>query len=210
MLDLSLPAELKALVSHDAKVKYYSRNPLKPILIKGFFNKLIEMTRAANPRQIIEIGCGDGLAGYLIRKNIPGVEYFGADLQSRSLATAAQILTRDLVMLDARCLPFPDKSFDLALSLEVFEHVAEWETALREGIRVSRKALIFSVPAYPWYQLSNLVFLKNVKRMGEHPEHLVQFPVSKTRDMIVELCKPLKLKAEFAMGFPWLIVKMTF
>ncbi len=205
-MNLSLPIEFKALISNDTKLKYYSKNPLKKMLIKGFFNKLSALVQGLNPREIIEIGCGDGISGYLINQNLKGLEYYLADLQSESLIVASKVIKiTDSVKLDARELPYADKSFDLALCLEVFEHIQGWERAFDEAIRVSRKALIFSIPAYPWYQWSNLIFLKNVARMGEHPQHINQFQYRKTLNKIEMLSRPLNLKVNIQMAFPWLI-----
>jgi len=211
MLDLKLPGEFKAFVNPDSKLKYYSKNPLKAALIKRFFGKILGMIQEVNPREMIEIGCGDGIAGYLIRKNLPDLEYYPADVQTESLINASRILNiREMIKLDARVLPYPDKTFDLALFLEVFEHIEGWEKAFSEGLRIARKGLIFSVPAYPWFQLSRLIFLKNLSRMGEHPDHINQFPPGRTKQQIEMLCNQLKLKVNYGFVFPWLTGKIIF
>lgn len=208
MMELKLPSEFKHLVNRDSNIKYYSKNPLKPFLIKKFFSKLIQMIKQDDLKEVIEIGCGDGLAGYLIMKNIRGLDYYAGELDRNCILNASFILTANLVRLDARFLPYADKSFDMALFLEVFEHIKGWEMVLKEGMRIARKTLIFSVPLYPWFQLSNLIFLKNIKRLGEHPDHINQFQLKKTKERINNFAKTLKIKAEYEVAFPWLITKI--
>ena len=47
---------------------------------------------------------------------------------------------------DLNALKFKSNSFDTAICLDVLEHIPEWETALNELIRVSKKRVILIVP----------------------------------------------------------------
>ena len=173
---LNLPGEFRGFISKDSHRKYFSNNPFKPRLLNAFFNNLFMMIYArGKPNSMLEVGCGEGIAGYLIKHEFEGLDYVGADIRMLHLRVARNIVGKELVGANGMNLPFPDRSFDMVLFLEVFEHVAGWEKALAEGLRVARKSVIFSVPAYPWYQLSNLVFGKNVRRLGEHHDHINQF-----------------------------------
>ena len=55
----------------------------------------------------------------------------------------------DVVRGDARALPFPDESFDLVMSTDVWEHVEEDHAVAREAFRVCRPGgrLLVAVPA---------------------------------------------------------------
>lgn len=212
---LNLPKEFKSLVSADARVKYYSNNYIKQILLKRFFEKVFKLVEAVNPASAVEIGCGDGLSGYLFKRRFPVIEYLAADQDRSVLSAAARVLGPDLLMLDGLELPFPENSFDLALYLEVFEHAGKWEKVLEEGIRISKKALIFSVPAFPWYQLSNLVAGKNILRLGEHPGHIHKFRRKNLESALTQLIKQKaaiaqKAKSiEIVPSFPWIISKIN-
>lgn len=46
------------------------------------------------------------------------------------------------VLADARYLPFKDASFDTVLALSVFHHVPDYEKAIAEMVRVSRRTII--------------------------------------------------------------------
>ena len=43
-------------------------------------------------------------------------------------------------------LPFPDRTFDTVLLFEVIEHIADFETVLKEAFRVARKNVLITVP----------------------------------------------------------------
>jgi len=212
---LNLPPEFKNLVSADARIKYYSNNYFKQLFLQRFFEKAFYLVETSSPGSIIEVGCGDGLAGYLLKQKFKGISYLGADIRKAELLAAAKVLGPDLLMLNAADLPFEDNSFDLALFLEVFEHAGDWERLVQEGIRVSARALIFSVPAFPWYQVSNLVFGKNLSRLGEHPDHINQFTFKGLQGKIEQAIKKSdkianKAKAiEIDCSFPWAIGKIV-
>lgn len=51
-----------------------------------------------------------------------------------------------LVQGDAAHLPFPDRSFDALLFVDLLHHVADWERAVREMGRVARSSVIAVSP----------------------------------------------------------------
>jgi len=213
---LNLPHEFQPLVSPQSRFKYYSSNPLKRLFLERFFKnvqRMIGKTRGAGC--VLEVGCGDGLAAYLVTRAFPGLDYLGGDLNATGLGAAQKILHRDLVMLDGRQLPFADNRFDLSLFLEVFEHARDWEKLIQEGVRVSRSALILSVPAWPWYQISNLAFGKYAGRFGEHPEHVNQFSLNSLAAKIENainssgMMKSEVTAIEIISSFPWAIARLS-
>jgi len=48
---------------------------------------------------------------------------------------------------DARHLPFPDRHFDVTVSLRLLMHVPDWRGCLAELCRVTRRRLVFDYPA---------------------------------------------------------------
>jgi len=207
---LILPAEFRGVISQDARGKYFSKNPLKPRLLDAFFKNLFMMIYArGKPNSILEVGCGEGIAGYLIKHEFAGLEYVGSDIRMSHLRAARNIVGKELVGANGMNLPFPDKSFDMVLFLEVFEHVEGWGKVLAEGLRVARKSVIFSVPAYPWYQLSNLVFGNNIRRLGENHDHINQFSredLKVGKEFLFSDISQTVFKISYVkFSYPWLI-----
>ena len=207
---MNFPRGFKELVGEDARSKYFSKNPLKRVLLRRFFEKIHKLVEEMGAGTVLEVGCGEGVSGYLILERFPGLEYVGADISREVVMVASRVLERDLVVLDGLRLPFGDKSFDLVIFLEVFEHIKEWEKVLLEGSRVGSKGVIFSVPIFPWYQVSNLVFLKNIRRLGEHPGHIHQFTLSGMRREVKGVFGGMDYEEKQYIRFPWLIHRLKF
>ena len=116
----------------------------KPLHVNYRF--MLDHAEALRPERgdLLDFGCG---AGHLVQAALTrgwqarGVEYFGAgsgtsiekELQEKGLL-GAQVLA-----YDGRTLPFDDEAFDVVVSNQVFEHVPDLPTALREIRRVLRR-----------------------------------------------------------------------
>jgi SAM-dependent methyltransferase len=102
--------------------------------------ELIE--RHASPlakRRVLDCGCGGG--EYVRALLARGADAFGVEFDEGKLAaeTARDAdLAARLSLGDLEALPFPDRSFDLALLNEVLEHVPDDGAALAEVCRVLR------------------------------------------------------------------------
>jgi ubiquinone/menaquinone biosynthesis C-methylase UbiE len=72
----------------------------------------------------------------------------------------------ELLLGSAVSLPFPDRSIDICLAVELLEHVEDWQSCLREFTRVLRPRGVlfmtttnklcpvrqeFNLPLYSWY-----------------------------------------------------------
>jgi hypothetical protein len=90
---------------------------------------------------IIDVGCGDGAITNALGRQwtVTGVD---------SSPTALQYVTTKAVLANARELPFPDASFDIAMSSQMLEHLDDvtYAPALAELQRVTREYLLISVP----------------------------------------------------------------
>ena len=80
-----------------------------------------------------------------LRSRFPGV--IGSEYLGEAIPLGATD-RRGIRNEDLTALTFPDQSFDLALTFEVFEHVADYRAAFRECRRILREGgtLLFSVP----------------------------------------------------------------
>jgi ubiquinone/menaquinone biosynthesis C-methylase UbiE len=96
------------------------------------------------PCRLVEFGCGAGkMGGVLLPLLSSGSTYTGIDQSSSLISKARQIWARAPFQAefhegDIFSMPFPDNSFDVALSHTVLMHVPHPEQALQEMIRVTR------------------------------------------------------------------------
>ncbi|MEM1550798.1 MAG: class I SAM-dependent methyltransferase, partial [Candidatus Bathyarchaeia archaeon] len=99
---------------------------------------------------ILDVGCGYGEWGLLLRKKKKGSFYLiGVDIWRPHLDKVCKICVyNDLIQVAAPKLPFKDKSINISLACEVLEHLnkeAGYEL-LRELERISKDKIIISTP----------------------------------------------------------------
>jgi SAM-dependent methyltransferase len=101
------------------------------------------------PARVLDAGCGSGrnMIEFSRLGTVTGIE-----LSETSVALARQRDAGEIVSGSVLEMPFPDDSFDLAVSLDVIEHLDDDLTALRELRRTVAPggALLVTVPAYQW------------------------------------------------------------
>jgi SAM-dependent methyltransferase len=86
-------------------------------------------------RSILDVGCGLGTYVRAFRRFSQDVH--GVDIDEEKVTQASQELP-NIRVAPAEELPYPDESFDVVLSHEVIEHVADDRQALAEAVRVLR------------------------------------------------------------------------
>jgi 2-polyprenyl-3-methyl-5-hydroxy-6-metoxy-1,4-benzoquinol methylase len=103
-------------------------------------------------KSVLEIGCGrGGFSAYLASL---GAKLTAADFSCAAVRMAREQLRRfescELITADVQNVPFPDGSFDVAISLETLEHVPQPDQGLAELVRVTKLdgKLIISTPNY--------------------------------------------------------------
>lgn len=86
--------------------------------------------------RVLEAGCGVGMYVSQIRRRFtPHVEAF--DIEPARVAQA-RVDTPHALVAAAERLPYPPDAFDVVISNEVIEHVADDRAAVREMVRVTR------------------------------------------------------------------------
>jgi SAM-dependent methyltransferase len=99
--------------------------------------------------QILDAGCGSGrnMVDLARLGKVTGVE-----LSHTSVRLARERAAGEVVEGSVMDMPFDDASFDLAVSLDVIEHLEDDVGALHELRRVVEPggALLVTVPAYQW------------------------------------------------------------
>lgn len=184
--------------------KYNSRNPLVQFAIRRFFSALRDLLLDVKAKNILDVGCGEGFYISYLRQNCPlALNITGIDSSYEALSLAQELNPcQKFIQGNIYNLPHKDKTFDMVICLEVLEHLEAVGAALNELCRVSRKYCLLSIPHEPYFSICRLLGGKDILRLGRHPQHLNQFKVKKTIDMLKDY---FELKKTIT-AFPWVFI----
>lgn len=124
---------------------------------------------------ILDVGCGFGEWGYLIKTRKQGAPYvIGIDVWQPYLEKLRKLNIYDaLVQADAPLIPVRSKSVDIALACEVLEHLPKGvgRNLLKELERVTKKLILISTPLnYPQREVHGNPYQKHISEWA--PEEL--------------------------------------
>ncbi len=132
------------LQTHQAEDRHWWYRGRRTV-IEGVIDGLRLPARA----RILDAGCGSGRNMLELARHgsVTGVE-----LSETSVALARERRAGEVVAGSVLEMPFPADSFDLAVSLDVIEHLEDDLAALRELRRTVAPggSLLVTVPAYQW------------------------------------------------------------
>lgn len=96
---------------------------------------------------LLDVGCGSGYFTRRFAADMTAGNVLGADIDLNMLRFADGHSGRNIgfVASDARQLPFPDKSFDLVVSVTALCFIREEQQALREMLRVARRRVVLGL-----------------------------------------------------------------
>lgn len=99
---------------------------------------------------ILDVGCAKGFMMHDMAELIPGLIVKGIDISDYAVANAMPDMKPHVQVADTRKLPFPDKSFDVVISVNTVHNLerSECGQALREIERVARRGAFVTVDAY--------------------------------------------------------------
>jgi len=106
--------------------------------------------------RVLDVGCGPGSITRGLAERVAPGEVIGLDLSSDTLEDARRdAAARGLTNLrfqegSVYALPFGDGSFDVAYAHQVFQHLRERETAMREMLRVLRRGGLLAIRDVDW------------------------------------------------------------
>jgi SAM-dependent methyltransferase len=99
---------------------------------------------------LLDVGCAKGFMLHDLAELIPGITVRGIDVSAYAIANAIEDVRPFVQVGDARALPFPDRSFDVVISINTVHNLEREDcaTALREIERVARGKSFITVDAY--------------------------------------------------------------
>jgi len=183
--------------------KHTSTNPLQQWLLRRFHRVAADLVLTTGAHTILDAGCGEGLAMHYVLRGMT-MPTVGVDESYGALQIAQQLHHhRSFAASDVLNLPFPDRSFELVICMEVLEHLPEPERGLAELRRVSSRWLVLSVPNEPLFRGANFLRGKNVRAWGNDPGHLNHWSArSFTRFAATQSRVDVVLRS-----FPWTLVR---
>jgi 2-polyprenyl-3-methyl-5-hydroxy-6-metoxy-1,4-benzoquinol methylase len=158
---------------HDpAFLKYYeeaSASAKTKHRFESVREKIIQLVGEPRPLSVLDIGCGAGTQCRLWAEM--GFAVYGVDISASLIRMAEERsaeagLSIDYYVGSATALPYPDESMDVCLLPELLEHVSDWQSCLKEAIRVLKPDGVlylsttnvlcplqdeFALRAYSWY-----------------------------------------------------------
>lgn len=154
--------------------KHTSDNPLQRTLIDRFHQKVTGIVKDLDPESLLDAGCGEGFVDEILLQEIPALQITGFDMLEESVELAQRRNPRATFGTGSIYdIEHPDNSFDVAIALEVLEHLHEPDKALAELARVAREYVVLSVPHEPFFCLANAARGKNldIDPKGSDPDH---------------------------------------
>jgi len=182
--------------------KYSSTNPAVRRLMAGFHGTLDELWTKAEPRSLLDVGCGEGVLTERWAEALGGARVVGIDLEDAKLR--AEWAARRRANLEFRAeeatqLPFADGEFDVATAIEVLEHVPDPEATVAEMARVAERWVLVSVPREPLWRGLNLARGSYWRALGNTPGHVNHW----SRGSLVRMLSRHGTVEEARSPFPW-------
>lgn len=99
---------------------------------------------------VLDVGCAKGFMLHDFKRLMPQLRIAGIDISSYAVGQAPEEVRPFLRVGDAKALPYPDRSFDLVISINTVHNLPleECQQAIREIQRVSRRHAFLTVDAW--------------------------------------------------------------
>jgi ubiquinone/menaquinone biosynthesis C-methylase UbiE len=202
MSDVAVPSrDAEAVPTGNTFDKYGSRNPIVRRLMAGFERNMFDLLDIAQPRSIIDVGCGEGVLTEQWARRTPG-RVVGIDLDDPKLRTEWERRSRPNLEFETGLgsdLSYGDREFDAASAMEVLEHVPDPEAVLAEMTRVAARWVLVSVPREPLWRMLNMSRGAYLGQLGNTPGHVNHW----SKRGFAQLLRRYGEIRELRSPFPW-------
>jgi 2-polyprenyl-3-methyl-5-hydroxy-6-metoxy-1,4-benzoquinol methylase len=182
--------------------KYGSANPVVRRLMASFERTLDELMARAQPRSLLDVGCGEGVLVHRWAQTLPGRRVVGIDLEEESIQegwSQRQAPNLEYRTMPAEDLPFAEDEFDLATAIEVLEHVPDPEHTVAEMARCAERHMLVSVPREPLWRMLNMARGAYLGQLGNTPGHLNHWSKRSFAGLLAKHGEVVELRSPF----PW-------
>lgn len=182
--------------------KYNTTNPVAKRLQAGFERQLEELFVRADPRSLLDVGCGEGVLVHPWAQRLGNKRVVGLDLEEPSIQAGwakRQAPNLEYKIMRAENLPFADDEFDVATAIEVLEHVPDPEHTVAEMARVAKRWLLVSVPREPIWRAVNVARGSYLKDLGNTPGHLNHWSTRSFKQLLGKHGEVVETR----QPFPW-------
>ena len=136
-----------------------------------YLDLMYSYLRETGAQNVLDVGCGEGIVYRAMRERGYNGAWTGFDFSEEAVRFARQASPEaNWRQASAHEIPFPDKSFDLIFSSQVFEHLPNPAKPLEECARMAQKWMLLSVPLEPYFR--TLTWLSVKLRIGQDPGHV--------------------------------------
>lgn len=189
----------------NASQKYADGNPVTRTLLRRFLAEIDVAVTELAPSSLLDVGCGEGVVTERLAQLLPDATVVGLDADDARLA--AEWERRRQGNLSFRVgsgyeLPYDADSFDLVCAMEVLEHVERPGDVLAELARVSRRAVLVTVPREPVWRIAHMLAGRDLRRLGNTPGHINHW----TSRSFTRLVSPYGSVERVRRPFPWTAV----
>ncbi|HEY2572223.1 MAG TPA: class I SAM-dependent methyltransferase [Solirubrobacteraceae bacterium] len=182
--------------------KYGSTNPVVRRLMGSFERTLGELIERAEPRSLLDVGCGEGVLVHRWALSMPATRVVGIDLEEESIQAGwsqRQAPNLEYRTMPAEDLPFAEDEFDVATAIEVLEHVPDPEHTVAEMARCAERHLLVSVPREPLWRMLNMARGAYLGQLGNTPGHLNHWSKRSFSRLLAQHGEVVELRSPF----PW-------
>ena len=199
---MSRAAAEQAVPTGNTYDKYGSTNPVVRKLMAGFERDMFDLLQRAQPRTILDVGCGEGVLTEQWARRLPDTRIVGTDLDDAKLKEEWQ--RRSLPNLAfapaiSDDLPYGDGEFEAVAAIEVLEHVPDPQATLAEMARVTSRWLLVSVPREPLWRALNIARGAYLRDFGNTPGHLNHWSKRGIAGLLARHGEIVELRSPF----PW-------
>lgn len=114
---------------------FYYDGRWKPIV-----KKMAELYNLTEKSAVLDIGCAKGFMLHDLKELIPGITVAGIDISQYGIDHAMEDVKPFLKVSNCLKLPYPDKSFDFSLAVNIFHNlkIDDCKKAIKEMMRVTK------------------------------------------------------------------------